>query len=478
MLSMLNCSKRILLSSTALFTLGALAPLYAADSADLAPAEKSAKSAATSNVAGQDEAGEKLPIDQGDSSLSRQGQKLTPAQIALGEKIRKVLATYEAKHLNARDHTNWEVMHSLIAFGPRTQIYRDGPGGTKVNAIGWLLWGGRCQSQSLIVLSNGQPHAQYGVGLQGHDGQFLAMLAQWRVRPQSPMRIGGKDMTVADFIEEEKVTCRSGTELTFKLIALSHYLPSDAKWKSRNGESWDIPKLIREEIKSPISGAACGGTHRLFGISNAYKVRLKRDEPLDGEYLRAHKYITDYQRYTFTKLQNRDGSFSTEWFNRPADRIGDLDRKLQTTGHILEWLAWSLPDEQLSDPRMMRAADFLAGLLQDNSQRSWSIGPLGHGLHALMIYHERLYTQPALPAVQVAASEPLRTAARPVANSNDPPEPSCEHCNDSLPIDKLRHALKKAKAEASDGCVDAVPGTTDKADANTAALELPRPALQ
>ncbi len=25
----------------------------------------------------------------------------------------------------------WEVMHNLIAFGPRTEIYRDGPGGQR-----------------------------------------------------------------------------------------------------------------------------------------------------------------------------------------------------------------------------------------------------------------------------------------------------------------------------------------------------------
>ena len=59
------------------------------------------------------------------------------------------------------------------------------------------------------------------------------MMAQWKVRPESPMHIGGKDFTVADFIDEEKLTCQSGTELTFKLIALQHYLPSDAKWTSR-----------------------------------------------------------------------------------------------------------------------------------------------------------------------------------------------------------------------------------------------------
>ncbi len=132
------------------------------------------------------------------------------------------------------------------------------------------------------------------------------------------MRIDGKDFTVADYIEEEKATCQSGTELTFKLIALAHYLPSDATWTSRNGEEWSIPKLIRAEIEAPIHGAACGGSHRLFAIANAVKERQKRGEPIDGQWARAAKYTADYQRYTLANLQNPDGSFSTEWFNTPG----------------------------------------------------------------------------------------------------------------------------------------------------------------
>ena len=268
------------------------------------------------------------------------------------------LALYEPKHLNARDNSSWEIMHGLIAFGPRTEIFRDGPGGTTVNAMGWLCWGARCQGAPLIVLENNHPHALYGVGLEGHDGQYLAMLAQWRVRPESPMHIGGKDFTVADLIEEEKETCQSGTELTFKLIALAHYLPSDSEWMSRTGEKWNIPKLIKAEIESPINGATCGGSHRLLGIANAVKERTKRDEPINGQWARAAKYISDYQRYTLGNLQNPDGSFSTEWFKYPADRPGDIDRKLQTTGHMLEFIVWSLPNDQLRDPRVREGGRF------------------------------------------------------------------------------------------------------------------------
>jgi hypothetical protein len=378
-----------------------------------------------------------------DQEMGHDGQLLTPDLASLGAKIRRTLALYEPKHLNARDNTCWEVMHNLIAFGPRTEIFRDGPGGVTVNAMGWLCWGARCQGEPLIVLENGLPHGLYGVGLEGHDGQYLAMLAQWRVRPTSPMRIGGKDFTVADLIEDEKLGCQSGTELTFKLIALAHYLPSDAKWTSRYGEDWTIPKLLKAEIESPINGATCGGSHRLFGIANAVKERAKRDEPINGEWARAAKYISDYQRYTLGNLQNPDGSFSTEWFNYPADRQGDVDRKLQTTGHMLEFIVWSLPTDQLRDPRVVKAVDFLSDALLANPDKKWSIGPLGHALHSLVIYHERMFTEPALPPVSQTAGEPVKTKPRSIS-ALTPPNPVLES-NGNSTISQLQHAAEKPK---------------------------------
>ena len=129
--------------------------------------------------------------------------------------------------------------------------------------------------------------AKHGVGLQGHMGQFLAMLAQCQVSPDYPIRVGKREFTIEDLIEAEKETCYPKSELTFKLIALMHYLDSDDTWVNDQGAKWDIPRLIREELAQPIRGAACGGTHRLSGLSLAARTRVRRGEPLDGEYLRA-----------------------------------------------------------------------------------------------------------------------------------------------------------------------------------------------
>jgi hypothetical protein len=230
--------------------------------------------------------------------------------------------------------------------------------------------------------------------------------------PDYPIKVGERDFTVADLVEYEKDTCVAGTELTFKLIGLSHYLPSDATWTSESGQQWSIERLIREEIGQPIRGATCGGTHRLMGLSYAVQRRVRQGLPINGEFRRAEIYTGDYHKYTF-KQQNSDGSFSTAWF-RGRGNDADLDTRLRTTGHILEWMAYSLPEEGLTDPRTVQAVEYLTGLLHENSNRRWEIGPLGHALHALALYRDRALDRGGLerPSRNLASSEAQRTAAK------------------------------------------------------------------
>lgn len=337
--------------------------------------------------------------------------------------IAKTLATYQRRPLNTAQHTPWEVMHGFIAFGIPTQVRVGGPAGDLVNAIGWSNMGGRCRGQVMLAASGDRLTALKGFGVQGHSAQYLAILAQCRVAANSPIAVNGKNFTVADLIEEEKRSCKEKTELTFALISLAHYLPTDAEWKSRDGKTWSLPRLIEEEIVQPIRGAPCGGTHRLFGLAYGCQRRLRATGQLDGAYLRADKYVRDYQQFALTKLQNRDGSFSTEWFKYPADRADDIDRKIQTTGHILEWLVSSLDQERLYDARVVAAAEFLASALAREPSREWKIGPLGHALHALNIYQERAWGV-VLPGGIAAYSGSMKAAGQPLVA--DRPEPSAK----------------------------------------------------
>jgi hypothetical protein len=333
---------------------------------------------------------------------------LTPELNALREKVRQVLLMYYPRHQNTRDHTPWEVMHAIIAYGVDTQLFKGGPDGEKVNAIGWLCFNHPTAGQQMLFVNNNKIDARRGVGVQGHAGQFLAILAQSHLKSDYPMYVQSKEFTLADLIEHEKEGCVAGEELTFKLISLAHYLDSDASWTTRDGQEWSIERLLLEELKQPIRGAACGGTHRLMGISYALKKRIQRNKPITGEFVKAQNFIEGYHRYTFS-LQNPDGSFSTEWFTRRGDSP-DVDRRLKTSGHILEWIAYSLSDQELRDPRMIKAVNYVATILLQNDKHTWEIGPLGHGLHGLAIYSTRMFKDsPIVPPQTIVNSPPEQT---------------------------------------------------------------------
>jgi hypothetical protein len=350
----------------------------------------------------------------------------TPRFDRLRQWIEQTLATYQRRPLNTAQNTPWEVMHGFIAFGIPTQVRVGGPAGDLVSAIGWSNMGGRCRGQTMLTTNGGRLVALKGYfGVQGHSAQYLAILAQCRVAAGSPIAVDGLKFNVTDLIEEEKLACKPGTELTFALIGLAHYLPTDATWKSRDGESWSLARLVEEELVQPIRTAPCGGTHRLFGLAYGCQRRERLTGQLDGVYLRADKYVRDYQNLTLSKLQNRDGSFSTEWFKYPADREDDVDRKIQTTGHILEWLVGSLDQERLYEPRVVAAAEFLCRALSREPSREWKIGPLGHALHALNMYQERAWGT-VLPGGIAAFHGPMKVKRQPalIADQSEPDGPT------------------------------------------------------
>jgi hypothetical protein len=324
--------------------------------------------------------------------------EITPELEELRGRIRECLAYYYFKPESVALRSPWGAMHAMIAYGVDSELIA---GSKKVNAIGYLCYNGVCNGQQLFYVSGNKLQTKIGPGVQGHPAQFLAMLAQSRVKTDFPIVVDGHQFTVADLIQHEKETCRPKTELTFKLIAFTHYLKSDEKWKSNDGQTWDIPRLIKEELAQPIVGAACGGTHRMTGFSYAFRKREGRGEEFTGQWLRAKKFVEDYHEYAF-KLQNADGSFSTDWFAGRAD-FGPPTRRLETTGHITEWLAYSLTKEQLVEDRTTKSVRYLADLLMDNRNEKWGIGPLGHGLHALALYDERIFGgAPGTRAVELA----------------------------------------------------------------------------
>ncbi|QDV26316.1 hypothetical protein [Aureliella helgolandensis] len=295
----------------------------------------------------------------------------------------------------------WALMHATLPFGVEAEIVA---GNRRVNAIGWMCYNGVCAKQRMFQPTRTGFRTNLGPGVQGHEGQFLAILAQSKVSIDYPLQIGSRNYTIADLVKYEMATCREKSELTFKLIGLSHYLPADQQWRDNRGQTWSLEKMVAEELAQPVIGAACGGSHRLMGLSYAVIRRQQAGFPIDGHWYRAEQYLNDYVQYAFT-LQNPDGSFSTEWFEgRGAE--ANVERKMQTTGHILEWLIYTLPTESLRSPQIQLSVEYLLRTVGADPAHDWAIGPRGHALRALALYQQRVFNaEPGQMARFVAQTE-------------------------------------------------------------------------
>ncbi|WP_182865296.1 hypothetical protein [Stieleria mannarensis] len=332
----------------------------------------------------------------------RPAAEITPTRTVtnLRRGIERILTYFYQRPEIASGRSNWGMMHSMMVFGADTRL---AVGRQHYSTIAWIAGNNNCRGQRLLTHDANGIQAKSGVGLQGHQGQFLAVLGMCNVPTEYPLYAGKVKYDVAALIESEKQNCKAGEELTFTLIGLSHYLDTDSRWVAADGTRWDFERLIEEELKQPIVGSACGGTHRLMGYSHALRKRRAEGKPITGQWKRAEIFTEDFIDYAYS-LQNRDGSMSTNWLEGRADN-GNVDRKIQTTGHIVEWLLTVTPDDQLQDRRLVAAVAFLVRSMGSDLDHDWSIGPKGHALRSLAMYHQRVYRAgtPWVPA-SVAAS--------------------------------------------------------------------------
>lgn len=330
--------------------------------------------------------------------------KYSTAGLSLEQKIDFCIRVFGINELeDASDRSPWGIMHAAISFGQESRCKANG---RTVNALEWLENNGQCRGERLMYVKDGHLKTRSGPGFEGHEGQLLAILAQSGVSPHEELHVDGQRFTIVDLIKKEMDSCRPDTELTFKLIGLSYYLDADAEWKSDDGQDWTISRLITEELKQPIIGVACGGTHRLMGLTFCVQRRKLQEKEIVGEWQRAEEFIQDYIQYALS-LQNPDGSFSTKWFEG-REAIADPQRRLQTTGHILEWLVFALSVEELKDPHIVRSVDYLAELMLSDGKIQWNVGPKGHALRALALYKRRFYRGETVPTAQFGEPRSMR----------------------------------------------------------------------
>jgi len=228
---------------------------------------------------------------------------------------------------------------------------------------------------------------------QGHHDQWLAVLAQCGLPPETEIIVGSESLTMTDYVEQVKwdVASNYDREFSWTLIGLTGYMDTDAEWTASDGETWSIAKLVRieaEQARDDFAGA-CGGTHRLIGLTMALNRHVEQGGEIEGPWKLTEEVI-DQAINTIREYQNPDGSLSTNWLMRSGGGHS-VDSILSTTGHQLEFLVLALPEEDLHEEWVKRAASNLCELFQDTRHADLECGALYHAAHGLALYRERVY---------------------------------------------------------------------------------------
>jgi hypothetical protein len=288
----------------------------------------------------------------------------------------------------------WTVFHGILGMGPSLTLTNPDTG-FKVNAVDYISDGGEIRGLKFLPTQWGLD-VQTGppfVG-QGHQDQYVAEMGQWNMAIDRKFMVNSKAYKFADFVNHSKMRAKTTAknppqELSWAIIVIAQYVGVDAAWTNEDGEKLTLADCVHYEIHQPIEGAACGGTHRLFGLRWVHNLHLQKGGKTEGIWKELDEQQTKYQQLA-RKWQNPDGSFSTDFFVS-QQQVPDMQRRMNTSGHILEWLALSLSDEQLKEPWVEDAANAVAVMFLDIQGQPMEGGTLYHAAHGLLIYYARRY---------------------------------------------------------------------------------------
>jgi len=306
------------------------------------------------------------------------------------------------KNVRSRDllttHAFWTIFHGILGLGPNVELV-DPLNRKRVNALDYICAGGDIRGLEIVATPNGLDvvtQAGTGVG-QGHQDQFVSEMVQWGVFPGREVKVEGKSYTFADFFRHSKMRASvtrhadkaKNQELSWAIIIVSTHFGTDHQWTNAVGEKLSLEDIVRYELDEPIDTAACGGTHRLFGLTWAYYLHLAKGKPATGVWKEVADKIELYKKQA-RAFQNSDGAFSTGYVSK-AENLPDENVRIATTGHVLEWLSLAMTDAELRQPWMEDAASALAKLILDRKSKDIDGGALYHATHGLYIYRARVF---------------------------------------------------------------------------------------
>ena len=334
----------------------------------------------------------------------------------LKKRLDDAIAFTKTRVLNANQNNTWQIMHGILAYGHDLKMQANGQ---VVPALEWMMAGGQVAGWTLrpgdhgldAVLEAGTKSGQ------GHEDQWLGYMSQTGLDPDQPIIVGGKTFKFADLISQAQWDIYPGMEATWTLMGLSSYLPLDTKWTAKDGQEWTIERIVAQESAENLNESACGGTHRMYGLAMAMNRYLSEGKKPEGGWLAAEQKIKqaieDAHRY-----QQPDGLFSTSYFARSGSSP-DIALQMSTTGHVFEFLAMGMTDEEIKQPWMTEAANALCGLFEETREMPVECASLYHAAHGLILYRLRRFGPPEAVVSEPAGSQQT-PATQAVAPTNEP----------------------------------------------------------
>ena len=311
-----------------------------------------------------------------------------PDDDALRQQLDRVIEVNGRRHMSPQVNNAWQIVHGMLAYGYKLKLK---VGDQIVPGIAWLFDGGQMPGWQLVPGEKGlkdveEPGSKSG---EGHDDQWLGYFAQCGVPLDATIKIRGQDFTIQDMVTQAQWDVREGMEATWTLMAFSVYLPLDAKWQARDGSEWSIERLLQMECTQDLASSTCGGTHRMYGIAATLNRHLKEGGKIEGVWQLADEKIKQAIEDARVNRQT-DGGFSTNYFSRSSSSP-EIGLRINTTGHVLEFVCLAASDTQLRQPWVTGAVVFLCNLLEQTADVPVECGGLYHALHGLMLYRQRRF---------------------------------------------------------------------------------------
>ena len=379
------------------------------DSGQLVQVQYTSRSQKQSQPVAQPPAPE-LPLQQDFNAMSE-----TERLATLKQSIQDVLRANTRRGVNTQNQTPSDVLLMALPYGADAKVYqpnpnvdprdKNAPKGNYVYSIGTLCWNIPCNGKTLLRSDGSKIIARVGYGYQRLPATFAAVLAMSNIMPNYELKLGSSSYTIANLIASERLAVSKDTNLSMALVALSFYGESKDQWKNELGETWNIEKMVASELNRSLDQGSSDVTDWLLGLTSAVKLYESENKPIRGPLALAKKQLQTYQDFVLS-IQNDRYLWHPKFFLYKGFNP-DAFETMYSSGHILRWLVYSLPDKELQEPQVVRSVMSLATTVNRvkpetmaNSMSAKEMESLAVSLHALSLYYQRTFDESPMASPQ------------------------------------------------------------------------------